>query len=233
MSKPEGLEQGFLRQVIGCIASPRRTFKSIAGKPSLVKAAVIVFFIAVFAAWASYNYLGKFPLPSVTPQDRNRGFPGPGGFVNPEQIRQTLMVLGAVMKLVGVFAAWFVSSAILHGFSRVTGGKGNFKGVMALAGYASTPLLILHLLRLADSILTSEEGMLQLMGGLQLSANPFLNLTLNSVLNTFSLFRVWSMALLVIALREYYGISTSKSVLVVLLSYVLIALLSAFFPLLS
>jgi len=136
MSKPEDLEQSFLRQVIGCIASPRRTFKSIADKPSLVKAAVIVFFIAVFAAWASYNYLGKLPLPSVTPQGRNQGFPRPGGFVNPEQVQQTLMVLGAVVELVGVFAAWFVSSAILHGFSKVTGGKGNFKGLMALAGYA-------------------------------------------------------------------------------------------------
>jgi len=203
----------------------------MAEKPSLLKATAIVLVIAIVAAWASYNYLEKLPLPSMPEQEAGKGFPGPGGFVNPEQMRQTLMVLGAVMQLIGVFGTWLVSSVLFHGFSRVLGGKGSLKGMLALAGFTSVPLLIQHFLRLADSFVESQEGMLQLARGFQLSANPVLNLVANSALNVFNLFRLWSMALLVIAIREYHGISTSKSLLVVLVSYFLIALLSAFLPL--
>ena len=227
MSKRESEKSGFMGQVIGCLTSPRSSLKSILEKPSVLRAAALILVIAVIAAWASYNYTGKLPLTFIPEQQ----FPGPGGFVSPEQIRQASMIVSVIMGLIGVFGSWLISSAIVHGFSRAQGGKGAFRSMLTLAGYASTPLLIQHLLRLIDSFMITEQGMLQLSGATQVFNQPLLNAIANAAINTFSIFRLWSIALFVIAICENYEISTARSVVTVAATYIIILFLSMFLPL--
>jgi hypothetical protein len=213
-------ERSGLRQVIHCLKSPKSSFKSILEKPSLRMAAALIFVIAIIAAWAGYNYMGKLPLK----------FPVEGGLVNPEQIRQALMVVSVIASFISIFGGWFISSALLHAFSRFQGGKGTFKNMLTLAGYASTPLLIQNLLRLIDSFTVSQEELLRIAGTLQVSSQPFLNAIANIAINTFTIFRLWSMALIAIALRENYKISTSRSIATVIVTYIIMMFLSIILP---
>jgi len=191
---------------------------------------VLILGIAVIAAWASYNYAGKLPLTIIPEQERRRLFPGAGGLVSLEQLRQTLMILNAITGLIGVFGSWLVSSALIHAFSRVQRGKGSFRSMLTLAGYASTPILIQHLLRLIDSFITTQEEVLRLTK-IQVFSQPLLSAMANTTINYFSIFRLWSIALLVIALSENYKISTLRSIVTVAATYILMIFLSIFLPL--
>lgn len=213
-------ERSGLRQVIDCLMSPQSLFKSILEKPSLRMAAALIFVIAIIAAWAGYNYMGKLPLK----------FSFEGGLVNPEQMRQALMVVSVIVSFIGIFGGWFISSALLHAFSRSQGGEGTFRNMLTLTGYASTPLLIQNLLRLIDSFTVSQEELLRIVGTLQISNQPFLNAIANMAINTFTIFRLWSMALIVIALRENYKISTRRSIATVIMTYIIMMLLSTILP---
>jgi hypothetical protein len=220
MSEGENKNSGFIRDIIGCLTSPRGSFKSILEKPSLMKATVLILVIAIAAAWASFNYTGKLPLPDLG-QDQLPFGPG--------QFTQVMVMVSAMMALIGVFGTWLLSSVLVHGISRPLGGKGIFRNMLTLAGYASTPLLIQHALRLADSFVISQET-LQLTASLQISANPLLNSIANAAVGSFTIFRLWSIALLIIATYENYKMSTAKSTIATVLSSIIIVVVSAFLP---
>ena len=78
--------------------------------------------------------------------------------------------------------------------------------------------------------MVSQEA-LQLTATLQISANPLLNSIANAAVDTFTIFGLWSIVLLIIAARENYKMSTARSIVAMALSYILIVFLSVFLPL--
>lgn len=216
MNRRENGRLSFIRDLVRCLISPQSSFRSILEKPSLMKATALILVIAVVAAWASFNYTGKLPLSYFIDQR-------PGGIVNPEQLRQASIIAGAMMALIGVFGTWLISSALIHGFSSRLGGKGTFRSMLTLAGFASTPLLIQQVLRLADSFMVSEEA-LQLATSLQMPAIA------EAAVGIFTIFGIWSMILLIIATRENYKMSTAKSTAATILSFIVLIFISAFLP---
>ena len=216
MNRRENGRLSFIRDLVRCLISPQSSFRSILEKPSLMKATALILVIAIVAAWASFNYTGKLPLSYFIDQR-------PGGIVNPEQLRQASIIAGAMMALIGVFGTWLISSALIHGFSSRLGGKGTFRSMLTLAGFASTPLLIQQVLRLADSFMVSEEA-LQLATSLQMPAIA------EAAVGIFTIFGIWSMILLIIATRENYKMSTAKSTAATILSFIVLIFISAFLP---
>jgi len=229
MNNRESGKASFIKEIIGCLISPRSIFRSILEKPSLMKATALIFVIAIVAAWASFNYAGKLPLTSL-PQVSEGQFPGQRSSVNSEQLRQVWMVISTMTTVIGIFAIWFISSVLVHGFSRTLGGKGYFKSLLTLAGYASTPLFFQHALRLVDSFTVSQEGLLQIATSLQISAYPLLNSIANATVDIFTIFRLWSMVLLIIATRENYKISTTRATVVTVSAFIIVVFISAFLP---
>jgi hypothetical protein len=230
MSERENKKSGFIRDIIGCLISPRSSFKSIQEKPNLKKATALILVIAIVAAWASFNYTGKLPLPSLPDQQPPGQFPEQGPLISNGQFTQVVLILSAMMSLIGIFGTWLISSVLVHSFSRPLGGKGTFRSILTLAGYASAPLLIQHVLRLADSFMVSQEA-LQLTATLQISADPLLNSIANATVNIFTIFRLWSIALLIIATRENYKMSTARSTVATFLSFIIVVFVSMFLPL--
>ena len=216
MNNRESQKLSFIRDIIGCLTSPQSSFKSILEKPSLMKATALILTIAIIAAWASLNYTSK--LPSLEGLIPGQGIP-----VNPEQLRPALIIMSAVTALTGIFGTWLASSALVHGFSRALRGKGTFRNMLTLAGYASIPLLIQHVLRLADSFMISQEA-------LQLAANLQMSVIAEAAVGIFTIFGIWSMILFIIAARENYKISTVKSTAAIILSFIVLIFISAFLP---
>ena len=220
----------FIREIVGCLISPRSSFKSVLEKPSLLKATTLILLIALVAALATFNYRGKLPVTYLLQQRPGVLFPRQGASVNPEQFHHALMFIDAMMGLIGVFATWLISSALIHGFSSRLGEKGTFRSMLTLSGYASTPLLIQQILRLVDSFMVSQEELLQLATNFQLSADPLLNTLAKAAVNIFTIFRLWSIILLIIAIHENYRMSTIRSIIVVVLSFIIIVFVSLVLP---
>ncbi len=231
MNNRESGKSSFIKEIIGCLISPRSSFRSILEKASLKKATAIILLIAIVAALASSNYMSKLPQTYQPNQGQRELFPRQGNPVNSEQLHQALVIMTAMTALIGVFGTWLISSALVHGFSRSLGGEGTFKSMLTLAGYTSAPLFIQQVLRLTHSFMASQEEVLQLVTSLQISAYPLLNIVTNAFVDTFTIFRLWSIGLLIIAIRENYGISTARSVVATALSFVIISFISSFFPL--
>lgn len=216
MNKRESQKSSFIREIIGCLASPQSSFKLILEKPSLMKATALILVIAMVAAWASLNYTSK--LPSLEGLVPGQGIP-----VDPEQLRPALTIMSAVTALTGILGTWLASSALVHGFSRALRGNGTFKSMLTLAGYASIPLLIQHVLRLVDSFMISQEA-------LQLATDLQMSVIAEAAVGIFTIFGIWSMILLIIAARENYKISTAKSTAATILSFIVLIFISAFLP---
>ena len=214
MSEKLSGKLGLIEDFIRCLVSPRSSFRSLLEKPNFLRATGLILVIAIVAALASFNYMSKLPLNSLPQQ------PPPG----------LLGILGAILALIGVFGTWLIGSALIHVLSSILKGNGAFGSILTLVGYASLPLLIQQLLRLADSFVISPEGVLQF-AAFQVSAGSFGGIIANAAINTFTVFRVWSMILIVIATRENYKMSTTKSAIAVVLSFVLIAFVPVFLTL--
>lgn len=212
-------DTGLLKQIAGGLFFSRKVFASIKKKPSLLSAALIILAMAVIAAWAGYNYGGKMPIPSEVTE---MVFPMGGG---PEQFRQIFGVVGALGGLMSVIISWVLISALFHGFSRAFKGKGSFKTMLALAAFASLPILIQQLLRLVDSLTITEAKVALLMAPLQVSSNAFLNALANNAIQTFTVFGIWSAILFVIAVGLNYDLTTSKSTILVVVVYLLLIVL--------
>ena len=216
MNKRESQKSSFIRDIIGRLASPQSSFKLILEKPSLMKATALILTIAIIAAWASLNYTSK--LPSLEGLVPGQGIP-----VDPEQLRPALAIMSAVTALTGILGTWLASSALVHGFSRALRGNGTFKSMLTLAGYASIPLLIQHVLRLVDSFMISQEA-------LQLATDLQMSVIAEAAVGIFTIFGIWSMILLIIAARENYKISTAKSTAATILSFIVLIFISTFLP---
>lgn len=204
MSEKKGERMSLLRQIIECIISPRSIFRSLLDESRLRNSILLVSTIAIIASSASYNYMGKLP--------------------------QSKMIIFPIMKLISIFGSWLISSSLLHVLSRVQGGKSSLRNMLILAGFASTPFLIQNTLRLIDSFTISPDQVLQLMIRSQIFENQFLNSVLNTALDKFNIFWLWSLSLLVIALQENYKISRTRSIITVIVTFIIIVLISTFIP---
>jgi hypothetical protein len=192
-----------LRQIIECIIAPRSAFRSLLKESNLRYSILLLSTIAIIATLATYIYLEKL---------------------------QYLITIFPIIKLISVFSSWLISSSLLHIFTRVQEGKSSMRNMLILSAFTSTPLLIQHTLRLIDSLTINPEQVLHLMTWSQIFENRFLNTALNSALNKLSIFWLWSIYLQVIALQENYKISKTRSIITVIVTFIIMILISTFLP---
>ncbi len=204
MNKKKDGRGRLLIQVIECIRSPNSTFGSLPNESSIRDSILLVSAIAIIASLSSYNYVGKIT------QDQTIIFP--------------------IMTLISVFGNWLIISSFLYVFSRVQGGKSSLRNTLILVGFASTPFLLQHILRLIDSFTISPEQVLQLIIRSQIFENKFLNSAFNSALDKLNVFWVWSLSLQVISLKENYKLSRNRSIITVTVTFIMMLLVLLFFP---
>ncbi len=199
MSEKKVENMSLFRQIIECIIAPRSAFRSLLNESNLKHSILLISTIAIIATLATYIYLEKL---------------------------QNLITIFPIIKLISIFGSWLISSSLLHIFTRVQGSKSSLRNMLILIAFTSTPLFIQHTLRLIDSLTINPEQVLQLMTRSQIFENRFLNTALNSALNKLSIFWLWSTYLQVIALQENYNISKNRSIIIVIVTFIIMILMS-------
>jgi hypothetical protein len=114
--------------------------------------------------------------------------------------RFSIPVYGVGVSLV----LWIVAAGLIHGIARALGGRGNFVGLLKLVGYAA-------LVGLVALPVASADALLKLQG----NAKAELYVAQLAGLLGVVIF-LWQNALLVMATRRHYAISTERAVAAVI-----------------
>jgi hypothetical protein len=99
---------------------------------------------------------------------------------------------------------WIAAAGLIHLIARALGGRGSFTGLMKLLGYAALVGLVALPVALADALL-------------KLQGNVRAELPVGQLAGLLGVaIFLWQNALLVIAARQHYGISTERAVAAVI-----------------
>jgi hypothetical protein len=99
---------------------------------------------------------------------------------------------------------WIAAGGLIHLIARALGGRGSFTGLMKLVGYAALVGLVALPLGLADALL-------------KLQGNARAELSVGQLVGLLGVaIFLWQNALLVIATRQHYAISTERAVAAVI-----------------
>jgi hypothetical protein len=114
---------------------------------------------------------------------------------------------------------WVVAAGLIHVIARTLGGRGDFAGLMKLVGYAALVGLVALPVAMIDALLKLQEGTRAEASFGQLASIVAVGIFL------------WQNALLVMATRRHYGISTERAVAAVVgpIGAVLVLVIALFF----
>jgi hypothetical protein len=99
---------------------------------------------------------------------------------------------------------WIAAALLIHGIARALGGRGTFAGLTKLVGFAALVGLVALPATLADALL-------------KLQGNARAELSVGQLAGVLGVaIFLWQNALLVIATRQHYGISTERAVAAVI-----------------
>jgi len=111
-------------------------------------------------------------------------------------VSRTLIPLGVIFGLFWVYLKWFGYSAFIHLVAELLGGRGAATGVFAVVGLAGLPAVFMVPVNLLSYWLGTGGLIIIVLAGLATG--------------------IWSAVLLVIGLKQVHGLTTGRSVLVVL-----------------
>jgi hypothetical protein len=133
-------------------------------------------------------------LPSLTAQ---------GADIYARWVYQQRFVLPVYGLIISV-ALWLAAAGLIHAIARALGGRGDFAGLVKLAGYAALVGLVALPVALADALL-------------KVQGNARAELTVGQLAGLAGLaVFLWQNVLLVLAARDHYGISTERAVAAVI-----------------
>ena len=207
---------GFLGQFTGVLYKPRAIFSTM-DEDDLVKGLVVMLIMVVLAAYSSMVYMSKIPLSVLTPMLEG---------VDVGQFEGTMGIMAGVGAGVTILLGWVAGTLLMHGLNRLSGGDGSMKAFFAMHGFASVPSLLNQLVRVVDASIMDSNSL----AGYFLAYRDVGSKVLKALIGT-NLVNVWGLAtvaLLVIAVEENYGLSRTRAVMIVLLPSLVYFMLNYF-----
>ena len=207
---------GFLGQFTGVLYKPRAIFSTM-DEGDLLKGIIVMLVMVVLAAYSSMVYMSKIPLSVLTPMLEG---------VDVGQFEGTMGIMAGVGAGITILLGWVAGTLLMHGLSRLSGGDGSMKAFFAMHGFASVPGLLNQLLRVVDSSIMDTNSL----AGYFVAYRDISSKALKALMGT-NLVNVWGLAtvaLLIIAVEENYGLSRTRAIMIVLLPSVVYFLLNYF-----
>ena len=230
-------EKGFVSKIIGVITSPRRTFQDIE-EGDLLAGLLVVLLVAVLSGWAGMTYFSKMELNmQAAGQAGPFGQGGPGFFqpgvqdsqIDFEAIRSRLTPFIAIGSIVGTFIRWLVPSLLVLLTAKVLVGEGSSRRMLAMTGFAFTPMAAQQLLRVLDAMTISPANLAALTAS-QLTATGLVGRIISQAIGVFTVFGLFTVLLNTYAVSANYGADTRKSAMVTVAAYLVYVLLRTFIP---
>ncbi len=204
---------GYLGMVLGVLYRPREVMSSI-DEDDLLKGLVITLLMVALGAYSTMAYMGKIPLSMIAPQLQG---------ADVSQIGSSMGLFAGIGGGISILVGWVISTLLLHGLGRLSGGDGSMKRFFAMNGFIAVPTLLNQILRVVDASIMDSASIV----GYFLAYTEISSKLIKALIGT-NLLNIWGLAslvLLVIGLEENYKLARSRAVLVALVpSIVLFAL---------
>ena len=207
---------GFLGQFTGVLYKPRAIFSTV-DDGDLVKGLLVMLVMVVLAAYSSMLYMSKLPLSVLAPMLED---------VDIGQFGGTMGIMAGVGAGVTILLGWVAGTFLMHGLSRLSGGDGSMRAFFAMHGLASVPSIFNQLLRVVDASIMDSNSL----AGYFVAYREIGSKALRALIGT-NLVNVWGLAtvaLLVVAVEENYGLNRTRAVMIVLLPSLVYFLLNYF-----
>lgn len=195
---------GYVGQLLGVLYRPREIFASV-DEDDLIKGLVVVVAMVALTAYSTMTYMGKIPLTVLAPQLEGQDL-GP--------VAGSMGLISGISAAVTVLIGWAISTGILHGLGKLSGGDGSMKRFFAINGFVAVPGLLNQLLRAVDaSIMDSGSLIGYFLTYLEIQSQLVKALLGSNLLNIWGLA---SLALLVIGIEENYKLGRGRAVMIAL-----------------
>ena len=140
---------GFIGQVMGVLYKPREIFSTV-DEDDLMKGLVIVFVMVVLGAYSTMAYMGKIPLSVIAPQLEGQDM---------SQIGGSMGVISGIGGGISILVGWGISTLLLHGLGKLSGGDGTMKRFFAINGFVAVPSLLNQVLRVVDASIMDSASL--------------------------------------------------------------------------
>lgn len=209
---------GFMRQLMGVLYQPKEIFSTI-DEDDLMKGVAIALLVVVLSAYSTMVYMGKIPLDVIAPQLSEAN-------VDPSQIGGSMGLFAGIGSGVSILLGWVISTLILHGLGKVSGGDGSMKRFFAINGFVAVPSLLNQILRVVDASIMDSASLV----GYFIAYRDISSKAVRAFLgvNILNIWALASLALLVIGLEENYNLERSRAIIIALVPTVLLFALTYF-----
>ncbi|MBU7015111.1 MAG: YIP1 family protein [Theionarchaea archaeon] len=132
------------------------------------------------------------------------------------------LTTGLVLGLIAALIYWVLKSVVFHIGSKILGGEGvNVSSTIHMTAYTSIPLMFKGILDLIKGITYDVPSQI----GTFVPPTGADSLFLDFVRDHFTIFVVWAVLLMIVAVREQYSLSNTRALCVVLVPYVVVWIL--------
>ena len=203
---------GPLERIVKIFSSPREVFVYLKEKPDWLLPAIILAIVMVLSVALLFE--------PVLKQEQMKRFEesSQAGQMTPEQMEEARKRfeggLGLIMSLVGAFVVNVVVflllvSGVLYGIFSLMGGDGKFKQVFSVVSYSSLVGVAATIIRVA---LMLARGSAEVYTSAALAVPGLATeSTLFRLLNSFDIFTIWHVWLVIIGLAIVCGFTTKKA----------------------
>ncbi len=209
---------GFIGQVLGVLYRPKEIFNSV-DEDDLMKGLVVVLVMVALAAYSSMTYMGKIPLTVLAPQLQEVN-------VNANQLGGSMGLFAGIGAGISVLIGWVISTLLLHGLGKVSGGDGTMKRFFAINSFVAVPSLLNQVLRVVDASIMDSASLVGYFIAYRDISSKLVKAVIGS--NILNIWALASLALLVIGLEENYKLGRGRAVIVALVPTVLLFVLTYF-----
>lgn len=135
-----------------------------------------------------------------------------------ESVQSIIVVVGFVFGFVLIAVYWIIKAAVFHVSARIFGGKEvGVSSTIHLIAYTYIPLIMIGLITLYKGITyqpPTYEEFIQ-----QISPSDAWSIFVTVIREYLNIFVLWSLILIVIAVREQYDLSNKRAILAVVIPY--------------
>jgi len=207
---------GFIGQVMGVLYKPKEIFSTV-DEDDLIKGLVVVFFMVALGAYSTMAYMGKIPLSVIAPQLEGQDM---------SQIGGSMGLISGIGGSISILVGWVISTLLLHGLGKLSGGDGTMKRFFAINGFVAVPSLLNQVLRVVDASIMDSASLVG-----YFVAYRDISSKLVKALIGVNIMNIWALAglsLLVIGLEENYKLARGRAIVVALVPTILLFVLTYF-----
>ena len=206
----------FFGQLTGVLYKPRIIFSSIEDN-DIIKGLGIMIVMVILAGYSNIVYMEKIPLEVLSPLL---------GEVETSQFEGVMGIMTGIRSSISIIIGWITSTILMHGMGLLSKGNGSMRRLFAMHGFASVPSILNQLLRVVDASIIDSATLTSYF----LIYQEISSKALKALLGT-NLVNIWGLstiALLVIAVEENYGVNRLRAFMIVFLPSVIYFIINYF-----